>query len=57
MLLKVSLDVKFRAFFITFARFTRQWTLPLPIPVPNVIPTSTLLHFDQQGVKLDVGLN
>lgn len=52
MKLHVVLSVKFRAFFITFANYSQTWDIPLPpIPVP---PGMVLIHFDQQGVKLDV---
>ena len=56
MLLHIVLQVKFRAFFITFAQFSQTWDIPIPVPagVPGLIPGASLVHFDKQGVKLDV---
>lgn len=47
--LHIVLQVKFRAFFITFANYRKEWDLPIPVGFPG----QTLIHFDRQGVKLD----
>ena len=54
MMLEVNLDVKFRAFFIDFAKFSHHWSIPLPIPVP--VPAQTLVALNERGVKLTINL-
>lgn len=53
MKLHVVLTVKFRWLFITFANYSQTWDIPIPGQVP-VPPGTSLIHFDKQGVKLDV---
>lgn len=54
MVLHVILKVKFRAFFITFAEFTEQWRIP--IPVPTSPEAKELIIFNKRGVDLRVAI-
>lgn len=55
MSLKVRLDVKFRAFLITFANYSQSWAFPLPAQLPaGLMPSASLIHFSRQGVSLTV---
>lgn len=56
MILHVNLKVKFRAFFITFANFEKTWDLPVPVQIPGINPGTSLIHFSDRGVTLDVKL-
>jgi hypothetical protein len=58
MYLQVSLAVKFRAFFITFATVKENWSLPIPFPLPTVpISRPTLLDYHQHGIDLTLTLS
>lgn len=53
--LKIWLKVKFRAFGITFGVLEQEFD-PIPLPIPNVVPSQVLLDFNDRGVKLFVKL-
>lgn len=53
-MLKVTLEVKFRAFGITFGRLNREWRVELRSPVP--LPPRPLVTFADRGVSLLVEL-
>lgn len=55
MSINISLQVKFRAFFITLYQFHEEWILPLP-EVAFVLTPRKMLSFNERGVQLSVTL-
>ena len=55
MKLTIVLQVKFRAFGMDFADFTKTFTEPLPIPA-GTVPAKQLLHTSTDGVTLTVSI-
>lgn len=56
-MIHVLLEIKFRAFGITFATFTREWDEPVSIDYKFNLPPREIIRFSERGVTLVVGIS
>ena len=56
-MIHVHLSVKFRAFGITFATFTREWNEPISLDYRFNITPHEIIRFNERGVTLIVGIS